>query len=350
MRKREEKTTILDEKDLPKIEKFRFWTIRKISFTSILIAIGVIFVIIGTQLLFLASIPTFKISVIGLPIKITGFIFGPIFGVLVGLISDLISFMMFPIFFEPLYILSTMMNGFISGIVGWFFLSILDYYFGFKVRIDYNRRKIRYIKLKIEKLNELFEDTQDPKIQKLITECQIKILYIRAKIRKWELRKSSNLLLNTNMIVSISILATIIVALIIIFTHQITPGVYLLAESVIKNSFIPNRWALMTLLILGFSTMIFFIIVARFKINPKKYTIFVPIVIFSALLEIINVPLLSLADTKLATGAYDLSAVSTTMFAHILLSPIKIWVNLTVIFYTHQIISKLIYKNQEIVY
>ena len=148
MKKREEEILISKTKDLPKIEKFRFWSIRKISFTSILIAIGVIFVIIGTQLLFLASIPTFKISVIGLPIKITGFIFGPIVGILVGLISDLISFMMFPIFFEPLYIVATMMNGFISGIIGWFFLSFLDYYFGFKVRINYNRRKLKYIKNK----------------------------------------------------------------------------------------------------------------------------------------------------------------------------------------------------------
>ncbi|EFF41418.1 ECF transporter S component, partial [Mycoplasmopsis alligatoris] len=70
---------------------FSRWTIRKIVFVAILVAIAVVFTIIGNQLLPIVSIPTIKISFIGLPVKITGFIFGPIIGFFVGLLSDLLS-------------------------------------------------------------------------------------------------------------------------------------------------------------------------------------------------------------------------------------------------------------------
>ncbi|UWV83480.1 hypothetical protein [Mycoplasmopsis felis] len=39
---------------------------------------------------------TYKFSFIGLPVKITGFIFGPIIGIFVGIVSDFLSLLFIP--------------------------------------------------------------------------------------------------------------------------------------------------------------------------------------------------------------------------------------------------------------
>nr|WP_307925344.1 hypothetical protein [Mycoplasmopsis bovis] len=53
----------------------------------------------------------------------------------------------------------------------------------------------------------------------------------------------------------------------------------------------------------GYVAMFIFLIVARFKMHPKRFLVIIPIVIFSAIIELINVPLLSLADYS-TTGAF----------------------------------------------
>lgn len=323
--------------------KRRFWDIRKISFAAILIAIAVVFAIIGTQILVVASLPTFKISFIGLPIKITGFIFGPFVGVLTGLISDLISFVMLPVFFNPLYTVATMMNGLISGIVGWFFVKVLNYYFGYDIRIKWHKKRIEKYNFKINQLkqNNINWKTDD-KITNTISHYQVKILYLETKIKRWEFQKYSKTLVNINMIFSILILSIIIVTIAVLFSSPT-----IVTDEIINKAIIKNRWGLLALLVTGFGTMLIFIVVARFKMKPEKFTIIVPIIIFSAILELVNVPILSIAD---ATVYAKSNQWPFYMFTHIITSPIKIWINLTVIYYAYTIMSKLINKNSEVVY
>ncbi|WP_027334061.1 hypothetical protein [Mycoplasma elephantis] len=337
---------MFEEKQNKTTKSRRFWEIRKISFTAILISIAVVFVIIGTQIIFLASIPTFKISFIGLPVKITGFIFGPIVGLLTGLIADLISFMFLPIFFHPFYTLATMMNGVVSGLVGWFFIKFLGYYFGYDIRISFHKRKIVKAKQKILLLKEKLKKVDAKKANKykdMISKLEVTILYREAKIKRWRIRKYSTTLMNINMIVATSILVAVIFTISIAFA---LPNI--ITDEMLEDSVIKNRYVLLGLLVFGFSTMGVFIIVGRFKIKPEKYTIFVPIIIFSALLEFINVPILSMADATSLSG--NISKWPLFIITHIATSPIKIWINLTIIYYSYSIVFGLINKNQSIVY
>jgi ECF transporter S component (folate family) len=82
-----------------------------------LIATSVVFIILGTQLFALTAFPSFKVAFGGLPIKITGFVFGPIIGAITGVISDLLSFMFVPFNYFPGYTLIMALSGLIPGIV-----------------------------------------------------------------------------------------------------------------------------------------------------------------------------------------------------------------------------------------
>ncbi|SYV90851.1 Uncharacterised protein, partial [Mesomycoplasma hyorhinis] len=64
-------------------------------------------------------LPTFKYSVVGLPVKLTGFIFGPIVGFLTGVLSDLITFMFVPSLYSIFYTFYLGVTGFIPGIFFW---------------------------------------------------------------------------------------------------------------------------------------------------------------------------------------------------------------------------------------
>ncbi|UUD37125.1 Uncharacterised protein [Mycoplasmopsis californica] len=324
----------------------RFWGIRKISFTAILISIAVVFAIIGTQIILVASIPTFKISFIGLPVKITGFIFGPIVGILTGLMADLISFMILPVFFHPLYTLATVMNGIVSGIIGWFFIKFLGYYFGYDIRITFHKKRIAKAKRKIALLKKQALDANaalSERNKEIISKLEIKILYREAKIKRWHIKKYSTTLMNINMIVALTILAGIICTISVSLSMP-----QIVSDEMLKDSVIKNRYVLLGLLVFGFSTMAIFVIVGRFKIKPERYTVFVPIIIFSALLEFINVPLLSMADAASLSGQMDRWPLF--IVTHIATSPIKIWVNLTVIYYSYSIVSNLINRNENVVY
>ncbi len=63
----------------------------------------------------------------------------------------------------------------------------------------------------------------------------------------------------------------------------------------------------------GYVAMFIFLIVARFKMHPKRFLVIIPIVIFSAIIELINVPLLSLADYS-TTGASSESNFNGTKY------------------------------------
>lgn len=325
--------------------KQRFWDIRKITFSAILIAIAVVFAIIGTQIIAVASLPQFKVSFIGLPIKITGFIFGPIVGVLTGLIADLISFMMMPIFFHPLYTLATVMNGLISGLVGWFFVKFLGFYFGYNIRVRHHNQKIKKYKAKIAEAKSNDDSDLNQHTLNQIDKWEINIIHYEAAIKKWEHKKISKTLININWIVSSIILVTIIIILsVCLLDHNI------IHDDFIAKTFMPNRYGLLAFLVTGFSTMLIYIAVIRFKLESSKFVIIIPIIIFSAFIEIINVPILSSADALMNDTKNLVQDALKLSITHVITSPIKIWFNLTIIYYSYKVIVKLINKNTDFVY
>ncbi|WP_406617255.1 ECF transporter S component [Mycoplasmopsis adleri] len=313
-------------------------TIRKIAFIGILIAISVVIFIIFASFVPIISIPSYKISFIGLPIKISGFIFGPLVGGMVGLISDLISFAMFPTFYNIYYTLAAVVDGVVSGFVGIIFMKVLKYAFGGEFKDATYESLIYKYRLKIEKIK--LKDPDSPKITKL----ENKIIATNESRKKIKLLGTETSLLNVNMIVSTTVIALACVFIFIIVYLKIDNN------TIVNYSVIPNKLGLLLMMESGYICMLIFLIVARFKMKPKRYLVIVPIVIFSALIELINVPLLSLADYSATNSSAAGGTIITYMFQHIMFTPVKIWFNMFIIFFTHNVIAPLINKNNDIMY
>ncbi|KUH47622.1 ECF transporter S component [Mycoplasmopsis meleagridis] len=317
---------------------FGKWTIRKISFVGILIAISVVFLIISVSFVPFFSYPSFKISFVGLPVKITGFIFGPIIGGLVGLLSDLLSFLFLPTNYNPLYTLATALNGVIAGIIGWLFMKLITYYFDGSYRDTVYEMKIISLNNKLIQLKLKNED--ENKINKLIN----KIINLGEKRKKIRIVGNRNSLLNFNVTIATLILVAIIFLIVWLVATKVS-------QNVLDKGIVSNRFALIMLMTLGFAAMIIFLWIARFYMKPKHLLVIVPIVIFSAFIELINVPLISLADALTNSNSGEGSKdIFIYIFTHTLLSPLKIWVNMLVIFFTYNIINPLINKNNGISY
>ncbi len=109
------------------------WNNKKIAYVSILVAASVAFVIIGSKLFAITTFPSFKVAFGGLPVKITGYLFGPIIGAITGVIADLLSFAMLPTYYHPAYTFIMAMSGFVPGVVYFFMVrkerSINTHYF-----------------------------------------------------------------------------------------------------------------------------------------------------------------------------------------------------------------------------
>ncbi|UUD35059.1 ECF transporter S component [Mycoplasmopsis caviae] len=315
---------------------FPKWTIRKICFVGILIAISVVFLVIATSLVPVASIPTYKISFIGLPIKISGFIFGPLIGGIVGLISDLLSFLFVPSFYNPLYTLATMVDGIIAGLIGFLFVKLFRYYFGGEFQDNVYESKIWKLSKQIDKLKLNLSN------EKKIIKLENKIILAQEKRKSIRINGTANILLNINLFV-----ALVLLALFSLFIFWLVA--FVIPENIIKKGVIPNKWGLLATMLSGYTLMFFFIIIARFKMKPSNYLVIVPIIIFSALIELINVPLLSFADQQSLQKPGE-SNIFVFVFNHILFSPVKIWFNMFIIYFTYNIIAPLINKNNNIAY
>lgn len=324
---------------LQETEKFSIfskWTIRKIVFVAILIAVAIVFTIIGTQLLPVVSIPTIKISFIGLPVKITGFIFGPIIGFFVGLVSDLLSMLFIPpTSYNPLYTLATGMNGLVSGIVGWLFLKFIKFYFGGEFRNNSYRAKIFVL---TQKYNNALEMNDLKNVEKYAN----LIILTNNKMQRFVKKGATTTIMNINLITAL-ILGTM---LIIFITYIIG---FVVPDSALNKGVLTNRWFLLVLMLGGFGTMIIFLLVARFVMKPSRYLIIVPIIIFSAILEFVNTPIISIAD-NLSLGTGNIQDVFIWVFTHIVTSPLKIWFNLLIIYFSYSVISSLVYKNDNLAY
>ncbi|WP_027121314.1 ECF transporter S component [Mycoplasma leonicaptivi] len=323
------KILMIDNLFLPK------WTIKKMVYVGILIAISVAFVIVIAEIMPWTVIPSYKIAFIGLPIKIAGFIFGPAIGLFVGVISDILSILFIPpAGYNPLYTVATAMNGFIAGIFGFYFLNIINKAFSAEYKIQKIQQKIALKSLKYNHFKEIGNQYKADKIALVIIKLNTRKKYIEDK-------KEEKLLVNINLLTGILCLVLVISLITLLLIK--TP------DSNLENSIIKNRIALMVLMSIGTCSMIVFILFSRFLMKPKNYIILVPIIVFSAFLELINVPLLSLADLY-SIGSFNIKDIFIWITQHILASPIKIWVNTFVIFFSYSIISKLINKTEKISY
>ncbi|MCU4706640.1 ECF transporter S component [Mycoplasma sp. CSL7503-lung] len=323
------------ETSFKKFSLFPKWTIKKMVFVAILIAISVSFTIIVAQLVPIVNLPTYKFSFIGLPVKVSGFIFGPMVGLFVGIVSDFLSLLFIPpAGYNPFYTLATAINGLISGIFGFYFISIIKTAYSKEYLIQKTMRKINLLSIKYHeaklKNNDIFAE-----------KIALKILELNS--RKKYVASENALQYQKNIYLFVSILLIILVIAIN------TLVVLNMPEKVIDNGIIQNKYWLIGIMNAGFVLMILFIFIGRFTMNTNTYLNIVPIIVFSAFLELINVPVLSYADL-LSLGSGDIKDIFIWISQHILSSPIKIWFNTFVIFFTYSVISKLVNKNEDLVY
>ena len=259
--------------------KKRKWTNRKIAFISILVATSVAFVLIFTSIIPIAAIPSFKLAAGGLPVKLTGYIFGPIIGMITGILSDTISFIFRPVVWHYGYLLSWTVAGLVPGVIGYIM----------------NRRWKKYDDVK----------SKDDK-------------------------KYNNL----NMFFTLLILTLIFIGLTLLIVNEND-------TMFAKQQFIKNKWIFLGLTISGMVSMFIGVILFRFILKPKTFNDLMPIIAFSAILEITTIPLLTLGDQS--SFFPNTNSFLDNMTAHLLLSPIKIWINLLIIFFAFRIVSPLIY-------
>lgn len=263
--------------------KRKTWNNRRIAFVGILIATSVAFVLISSTIAPIAALPTFKIMAGGLPVKITGYIFGPVIGMVTGIISDLISFTLRPIAIHFYYTLAFACDGIIPGVVG--FLM--------------NRRW---------KYPSVAQPPQD--------------------------KEKYN---NVNFAITLFCLLVAMGA-ITIFTWLQPDGVFEEANSVIRN-----RFLFLGIILFGSASLFVGLIVLRFIFKPSKFNAMLPLIVFSAFLELTLSPLIALGDVA-TLGAGEEGNFIVFLTAHFMFSPIKAWGNLIIISFAYKIIAPLIYS------
>ncbi len=258
----------------------RMWNNRKIAFVSILIATSVSFILIFNAILPVTALPPFKLMAGGLPIKITGYIFGPIIGGLTGAISDLISFMARPTYYHFYFTLAWIAAGVIPGVVGYFM----------------NKRWKKNAPV------------------------------VEAKDEKHSI---------VNFIVTIVLLAIIFIGIFL--------WLFFVSDAKFQNAskIITNKTIFMVIALAGIGSMLLATIVFRFVLKAKTFNALLPIIVFTALLEVINTPLLGLGDIGTTMPGADLI---TTMTSHLLFSAFKVWGNMVIILIAYRVVSPLIYN------
>ncbi|MCK5807006.1 MAG: ECF transporter S component [Mycoplasmataceae bacterium] len=254
------------------------WTNKKIAFVAILVATSVAFVLVFTRIAPIASLPSFKLMAGGLPIKLTGYIFGPLIGAVTGALADVISFTITPTYIHWWYTLAFAAAGAVPGIVGYLM----------------NRRW---------KKREEVEAARESKYSIV------------------------------NFIITLSVLGSIFVGLFLFIALE--------DSSRFADSMISNKWAFLAIATSGVGTMLIATIVFRFVLKPKTFNAILPIIVFSALLEVVNTPLVTMGDI----ASWDLKGeFLTVLTGHLLLSPLKIWGNMIIILIAYKIVSPLIYN------
>ncbi|MCR8613359.1 MAG: hypothetical protein NC236_02650 [Mycoplasma sp.] len=109
---------------MKKENKRHLWNQKKMAYVSVLIAVSVVFVLIGSMMFAITSFPSFKVAFGGLPVKITGFLFGPIIGGVTGALADILSFIYLPTYYHIAYTIVMALAGIVPGIVVLIFVRI----------------------------------------------------------------------------------------------------------------------------------------------------------------------------------------------------------------------------------
>ncbi|VEU59616.1 substrate-specific component FolT of folate ECF transporter [Mesomycoplasma neurolyticum] len=320
----------------------KLWNSRNIAFVAVFISISTIMLLLGIRLFPIAVLPSLRFSIIGLPIKITGFIFGPIIGLLTGFLADLISFWFAPTTFSYFYTIALSLTGFIPGLIAKLFLNFIKNQINEKILERKIKIKKQKISFKIEKL-----------IESKIGMPESKIILINKKISKLKIKKEKygpeviernlkNLYLSI-CITIIMVLFFIIFILIYKSDNQVFDGISK------KIKFFKNKYIFLAFIFAGTASMLVFITIARFlKFFQKKnrFSTMVPIIVFSAILEPLTTVILSMGDVQSKQfDSYELALVS-----HFTLSPIKIWINLFVIYLTSLVVLPIVQNKTKNVY
>ncbi|MBG0730527.1 substrate-specific component FolT of folate ECF transporter [Mycoplasma sp. 'Moose RK'] len=307
----------------------------KISFVAIFISIAVIMLIIGVRLAPFAILPNFRLSIIGLPIKITGFIFGPVVGFLTGLLADLLTFLFIPGVYSWYYTIYLSLTGFIPGLFFWFFIKKGEKWFAKDALISRLNQKIFNQKVKIYNYTfyaisaNIRDEKQEKNLKKRLFFLQKKV----TKIKNWPEEKA---LLNFYWIASNLILIAVVTTVIsiVMFNSSIDFS---------QSKFISSKLSFVIFVMSGTVTMIFFLVFARFiKFFRKfgRYLTIAPIVAFSALHEPLSSVIAASGDVQ--SGA--LNNFETALLTHIITSPVKIWINLSVVYFATRAILPLVQK------
>ena len=310
------------------------WNSKRIAFIAILIATSIAFVVIGAQAAAISSLPNFKLSLAGLPVKITGYLFGPGIGFAIGFITDIMTFLFVPVFYNPIYSVALGISGMIPGLFAWFYFKKFNFYFTKSQQVrKWNIKKIQLNHNLILEYNSDLNSAKAKIIIEKIKKIDNKILILRNKDTK-EIK-----LLNANLVSAIAF-TLIIGAIITILIDQFLSKENL-SIAFESFTFLQNKLTFLIFSWIGFLAVILFLIICRFKMSSDNYIKMIPILMFIILTEFINIPLVALADQITVNINFWVSFVAS--FAS---SPIKIWFNLIIILFATKIVTPLIIGKQ----
>lgn len=307
------------------------WTSKKIAFIAVLIATSIAFVVIGAQLAAISSLPSLKLSLAGLPVKISGYLFGPIVGLVIGFTTDILTFLFVPTFYHPLYSLALGISGFIPGVFAYLYFSRINKKFSKEEKIKHIKLKNVLLKYKsLSSNNEKYKLKLDSKIYKNNNKIGI--------LNAIEISKTT---VNANLISSLIFIT-------VIFLLSLTALAYIpdtaletaLGESKFL-SFLTGKINFYVFLAVGFGAIYIFVIIAYFKFKKDTFLKLIPIFLFIIYTEFVNLPIVAMADEFSLKISFMTSLVGS--FA---LSPVKIWFNLIIILFATKIVTPLINNKQ----
>lgn len=288
------------------------WSTRRIAFAAILVAVTVVLTVLIMTLNPLFSVPTFKNPLIGLPVKITSFLFGGVLGIIVAVGGDLISFMISPTFYHPYYTLTLVIIAIGCSLVGSlfrYFTNLPKFYFDKE-----------FIKQKLALLN-----TSSPKTLRLHNKLSKRLLKIERKnpqLLKLRLERSTfNLLLFTTFFFIILSISTVA-----LFVSTFKP-------SDLEHTFFKTKTFFFFFSTSGSWSMFFFLVFSGALLQVPKLAWmrsgllkFLPIIAFSSILDFTANYLVTLADSKIFGGNFY-----PLLFSHFIITPFRIWVNIIVL-------------------
>ena len=234
------------------------WDSKRIAFISILIAMSISFVIIGTRFAAVTFFPSFKLSLAGLPIKIIGYIFGPLVGFISGFTTDVISFIFMPAFYYPLYSIALGISGMLPGIAAIIFNKKISKNRILK-RLN-NKKTLIYYKMKLS----IIEQNQEK--QKYFEKKYEKLTKKIDKMKSW---KKERYQLNYGLITSLVAILIVLITLISIF-------IFIPQEKITESfkdkgilQYIDDKIIFITIVALGIITCMIALVVFRFKWSHK---------------------------------------------------------------------------------